>query len=195
MQHSASGLGGIALASLLAQNRLLGSLKNSSKPIRPQIRPGAPLASRPPHHEPKAKQVLVIFCAGGCSQLETFDYKPTAALLTDLKARGLLEDTLVLWTTEFGRMPTFQKGSRGRDHNPGGFTIWMTGAGVKPGFSYGATDELGFKAIENVTTIYDLHATLLHLLGLDHERLTFYHNDLERRLTDVHGHVVSDILS
>lgn len=119
---------------------------------------------------------------------------PAAGLIKDMKARGLLEDTLVVWTTEFGRMPTFQKGASGRDHNPNGFTVWMTGAGVKRGFSYGATDEFGYKAVENVSTVYDFHATLLHLLGLDHERLTFYHNGIERRLTDVHGHVIQDVL-
>jgi hypothetical protein len=121
--------------------------------------------------------------------------QPTAALLKDLKQRGLLKDTLVVWCTEFGRMPTFQKGASGRDHNPSGFTAWLAGAGVKAPFSYGATDEFGFKAVENVTTVYDFHATILHLLGLDHERLTFYHNGLERRLTDVHGHVIKDVLS
>jgi hypothetical protein len=121
--------------------------------------------------------------------------QPASALLTDLKARGMLEDTLVLWTTEFGRMPTFQKGASGRDHNPKGFSVWLAGAGVKPGFSYGATDEFGHQAVENVTTIYDLHATLLHLLGLDHERLTYYHNGIERRLTDVHGKVIRAVLA
>lgn len=92
-------------------------------------------------------------------------------------------------------MPTFQKGAQGRDHNPSGFTCWLAGAGVKKGISYGATDEFGYKSVENVVPVYDLHATVLHLLGLDHERLTYYHNGLERRLTDVHGHVVSDVLS
>ncbi|MBL9094801.1 MAG: DUF1501 domain-containing protein [Planctomycetaceae bacterium] len=121
--------------------------------------------------------------------------QPCAALLTDLKRRGLLNDTLVVWVTEFGRMPTFQKGANGRDHNPSGFTAWMTGAGVKPGFSYGATDEFGYRAVENVTTIYDLHATILHLVGLDHQRLSVYHNGIERRLTDVHGRVVREVLS
>lgn len=121
--------------------------------------------------------------------------RPCAALLTDLKARGLLDETLVLWVTEFGRMPTFQKGASGRDHNPHGFTVWLAGAGVKRAFSYGATDEFGYKAVENVTTIYDLHATLLHLLGIDHRRLSFYHNGIERRLTDVHGRVIHDILA
>ena len=121
--------------------------------------------------------------------------KPTAGLLTDLQQRGLLHETLVVWCTEFGRMPTFQKGSQGRDHNPAGFTCWMAGAGVKKGFSHGATDEFGYKAVEDVTTVYDLHATILHLLGLDHERLTYYHNGLERRLTDVHGQVVKAVLS
>src|SRR5207253_5009987 len=121
--------------------------------------------------------------------------RPAAALLRDLKQRGLLDDTLVVWTTEFGRMPTFQKGASGRDHNPNGFTVWLAGAGVKHGFSYGATDELGYKAVDKAATIYDLHATILHLLGLDHERLTFYHNGIERRLTDVHGKVLTGILT
>ncbi|MFO0810776.1 MAG: DUF1501 domain-containing protein [Gemmataceae bacterium] len=121
--------------------------------------------------------------------------RPCAALLDDLKARGLLAQTAVAFVTEFGRMPTFQKGASGRDHNPHGFTVWLAGAGVRAGTSYGATDEFGYKAVESVTTIYDLHATLLHLLGLDHERLSFYHNGIERRLTDVHGHVVRDVLT
>jgi hypothetical protein len=121
--------------------------------------------------------------------------QPCAALLRDLKQRGLLDDTLVAWVTEFGRMPTFQKGANGRDHNPKGFTVWLAGAGVKRGFSYGATDEFGYQAVEDVASIYDLHATVLHLLGLDHERLSFYHNGIERRLTDVHGQVLTGILA
>ncbi len=121
--------------------------------------------------------------------------QPCAALLTDLKRTGLLKDTLVVWVTEFGRMPTFQKGASGRDHNPKGFTVWMAGAGVKRAFSYGATDDFGYTAAEKPTTIYDLHATILHILGLNHERLSFYHNGIERRLTDVHGHVIEDVLS
>jgi len=121
--------------------------------------------------------------------------QPCAALLRDLKSRGLLADTLVMFVTEFGRMPTFQKGASGRDHNPSGFTIWLAGAGVKRGFSYGATDEFGYRAVQDVTTIYDLHATVLHLLGLDHERLSFYHNGIERRLTDVHGQVIQSVLA
>lgn len=120
--------------------------------------------------------------------------QPTAALLTDLKQRGMLEDVLVLWTTEFGRMPTHQEGTSGRDHNPDGFTCWMMGAGVRGGISYGATDDFGRRAMQNVTTVYDFHATVLHLLGLDHERLTFRHNGADRRLTDVHGHVIREIL-
>ena len=120
--------------------------------------------------------------------------QPVSALFWDLKQRGLLEDTLVVWCTEFGRMPMFQKGALGRDHNPNGFTAWLGGAGVKKGFSYGATDELGFKAVDNVSSLHDLHATILHLLGLDHERLTFRHNGFERRLTDVHGNVIDQIL-
>ncbi len=121
--------------------------------------------------------------------------QPAAALLKDLKQRGLLKDTLVVWCTEFGRMPTFQKGASGRDHNPAGFTAWLAGAGVKAPFTYGATDEFGYKAVENVATVYDFHATLLHLLGLDHERLSFYHNGIERRLTDVHGKVIEGVLA
>lgn len=121
--------------------------------------------------------------------------QPCAALLKDLKARGLFRDTLVVFVTEFGRMPTFQKGANGRDHNPKGFTVWLAGAGVKPAYSHGATDEFGYEAVENVTSIYDLHATMLHLLGLDHERLSYYNNGIERRLTDVHGHVVREILA
>ena len=120
--------------------------------------------------------------------------QPTAALITDLKQRGLLKDTLVIWCTEFGRMPTFQKGASGRDHNPSGFTAWMAGAGVKAPFTYGATDAFGHRAVENVVTVYDLYATVLHILGLNHERLSFYHNGIERRLTDVHGKVIHDIL-
>ena len=121
--------------------------------------------------------------------------QPTAALLKDLKDRGLLANTLVIFNSEFGRMPTFQKGASGRDHNPSGFTTWMAGAGVKAPFSYGATDEFSYKAVENVSTVYDFYATVLHILGLDHERLSFYHNGIERRLTDVHGHVIKDILA
>ena len=121
--------------------------------------------------------------------------QPVAALFKDLKQRGLLEETLVVWCTEFGRMPMFQKGAQGRDHNPNGFTAWLGGAGVKPGVSYGKTDELGFKAVENKLSVHDLNATILHLLGLDHTRLTFRHNGIQRRLTDVHGHVIHDILN
>ena len=122
--------------------------------------------------------------------------QPTAALLQDLKRRGLLANTLVVFTTEFGRLPISEGlGEGGRDHNPEGFTAFLAGAGLNPGISYGATDELGYKAAENPVTIYDLHATILHLMGLDHTRLTFYHNGLQRRLTDVHGHVIREILA
>jgi hypothetical protein len=120
--------------------------------------------------------------------------RPTAGLVKDMKARGLLKDTLILWTTEFGRMPTHQAGTLGRDHNPDGFTVWIAGAGVKPGVSYGATDEFGRRAVDKASTIYDFHATVLHLLGLDHEKLTFYHNGVQRRLTDVHGHVIREVI-
>jgi len=121
--------------------------------------------------------------------------QPAAALMKDLKQRGLLKDTLVVWCTEFGRMPTFQKGASGRDHNPDGFTGWLAGAGVKRGHTYGATDAFGWKAEQNIATVYDFHATILHLLGLDHKRLSFYHNGFERRLTDVHGHIIQDVLA
>ena len=119
--------------------------------------------------------------------------RPAAALLMDLKARGLLDDTLVLWTTEFGRMPCSQSG-KGRDHNPFGFTSWLAGGGIRGGVSYGATDEWSWKAVGGITTSYDVHATVLHCLGLDHERLTYRHDGIDRRLTDVHGRVLHEIL-
>lgn len=120
--------------------------------------------------------------------------KPIAGLLEDLRQRGLLEDTLVVWTTEFGRTP-FAQGSVGRDHNGGTFVTWLAGAGVKPGAVHGTSDELGFKAAEDGTWCYDLHATILHLLGIDHQRLIFRTAGIDRRLTDVHGHVLHDILA
>jgi hypothetical protein len=120
--------------------------------------------------------------------------KPIAGLLTDLKARGLLDDTLVWWSGEFGRTPTAQ-GTDGRDHNPEGFTSWLAGGGVKGGFRYGATDDYGFFAVENKVHIHDMHATILHLLGLDHERLTYRFAGRDFRLTDVEGHVVKDLLA
>ena len=121
--------------------------------------------------------------------------QPTAALLTDLKQRGLMEDTLVLWTTEFGRMPTRPDGTAGRDHNPDGFTLWMMGAGVKGGTSYGATDDFGRRAEQNPTTIWEFYSTVLHLLGLDYNQLSYYHNGLDRQLTDVHGHLIKQVLA
>jgi uncharacterized protein (DUF1501 family) len=120
--------------------------------------------------------------------------QPTAAMIKDMKARGLLEDTLIVWCTEFGRMPFFQKGAKGRDHNPNGFTCWLTGAGIKPGVSHGQTDELGQKAVENMHPLYDLNATILHLLGLNHEQLTFEHNGVQRRLTNVEGDLIHEVL-
>jgi len=115
-----------------------------------------------------------------------------AALLKDLKSRGMLDSTLVICTTEFGRQPAAQ--GNGRDHNPSAFTAWMAGGGIKGGVSYGATDELGSAAIENPSYCYDLHATALHLLGLDHQKLTFYNNGVNRRLTDVHGSVLNELI-
>jgi hypothetical protein len=119
--------------------------------------------------------------------------QPAAALIKDLKARGLLDDTIVLWTTEFGRMPCRQ-GGKGRDHNPFGFTNWLAGGGIKGGISYGSTDEWSYKAAEHPTYCYDIHATVLHLLGIDHTQLTFRHNGADRRLTDVHGEVIHPLL-
>ncbi len=121
--------------------------------------------------------------------------QPAAALIKDLRQRGLLNDTLVVWCTEFGRMPFFQKGAKGRDHNPDGFTCWMTGAGVKPGVSHGVTDELGQRAIEDIHPLYHFNATILHLLGLNYEQLSFEHNGIQRRLTNVEGKVIHEILS
>jgi hypothetical protein len=120
--------------------------------------------------------------------------QPIAALLTDLKSRGLLDSTLVVWAGEFGRTP-FAQGKDGRDHNPFGFTVWMAGGGVRGGMTYGATDEFGYKAIEKKLEMHDLHATMLHLLGVDHTRQTFRFGGRDMRLTDVHGHVVTDIIA
>ncbi len=129
------------------------------------------------------------------AQALTMD-KPVAALIRDLKQRGMFEDTLFVWTTEFGRSPTTQGiGAPGRDHHPTAFTCFLAGAGVKKGIRYGSSDEIGYFTAENKVTIPDFHATILHLLGLNHEKLTFYHNGINRRLTDVHGEVIDGILS
>jgi hypothetical protein len=125
--------------------------------------------------------------------------QPVAALVRDLRQRGLFDDTLLLFTTEFGRTPFAQADAgvlgKGRDHNQYGFSIWAAGAGLKPGIAYGTTDDIGWKAVENPVAWHDFHATVLHLLGIDHERLTIYHNGIQRRLTNVHGHVVKGILA
>ncbi|MEZ5398516.1 MAG: DUF1501 domain-containing protein [Bryobacteraceae bacterium] len=118
--------------------------------------------------------------------------KPVAGLIKDLKSRGLLKDTIVHWITEFGRMPCSQ-GSKGRDHNPFGFTTWLAGGGIRGGVSYGSTDEWSYKAVEKPVYCYDIHATMLHLLGIDHTRLTYRHNGIDRRLTDVHGEVIREL--
>jgi hypothetical protein len=125
---------------------------------------------------------------------------PSAALVKDLKQRGLLDDTLVIWGGEFGRTPFLQgkiedRQNWGRDHHPYTFTLWMAGGGVKPGFSYGASDEFGFNAVENKVHVHDFQATILHLLGIDHERLTFKHQGRRYRLTDVHGEVVRAVMA
>ncbi len=119
-----------------------------------------------------------------------------AALISDLKERGMLDDTIVHWTTEFGRMPCAQ-GSKGRDHNPFAFTNWLAGGGIRGGVSYGPSDEWGYKPLDRdkPTMVHDVHATMLHLLGIDHERLTMRHNGIDRRLTDVHGHVIRDLIA
>lgn len=128
------------------------------------------------------------------AQAATMD-KPVAGLIQDLKQRGLLDDTLLIWSTEFGRSPVTQGlGANGRDHHPDAFTCFLAGAGIKKGFTYGKTDDVGYSVKENPVSIYDLHATILHVLGIDHEKLTFYHNGVKRRLTDVHGEVVRDLL-
>jgi len=121
--------------------------------------------------------------------------KPVAGLLKDLKQRGLLQDTLVVWCTEFGRMPTFQAGASGRDHNPHGFCMFFAGGGARGGLAYGQSDEFGFKAAVDKMHIHDIHATILHLLGLDHERLTYRYAGRDYRLTDVHGRVPQAILA
>jgi len=125
--------------------------------------------------------------------------QPIAALLTDLLQRGLLDETLVVWSGEFGRQPETQilegKEAVGRDHNAAGYTAWMAGGGVRGGLAYGATDELGYEAVEGKVHLHDLHATMLHLLGLDHQRLTYRYGGRDFRLTDVHGNVVHDILA
>jgi hypothetical protein len=120
--------------------------------------------------------------------------RPLAGLVKDLQSRGMLEDTIVHWTTEFGRMPCSQ-GSKGRDHNPEGFTTWFAGGGFKGGVTYGATDEWSYKVADKPVYCYDIHATMLHLLGIDHKRLTYRHNGIDRRLTDVHGVLIPEILA
>ena len=120
--------------------------------------------------------------------------QPIAGLLRDLKSRGMLKDTLVVWSGEFGRTP-FAQGSNGRDHNPFGFTIWMAGGGAKPGITYGATDEFGYRAVENKLDIHDMHATMLHLLGMDHKKMTYFFDGRDMRLTDVHGQVAHDLIA
>ena len=120
--------------------------------------------------------------------------QPIAALLDDLKQRGLLEDTLIIWGGEFGRTPTSENGN-GRDHNHHGFTMWMAGGGIRGGMTYGETDDFGFKAAVDKMHVHDMHATVLHLLGLDHERLTWRHAGRDYRLTDVYGRVVDEIIA
>ncbi len=120
--------------------------------------------------------------------------QPIAGLIKDLKSRGLLEETLIVFASEFGRTP-FAQGDNGRDHNPSAFSIWLAGAGIKGGTVYGSTDEYGYRVVENNTTIYNLHATMLHLMGMDHELLTYRFSGRDIRLTDVHGHVIQNILA
>jgi hypothetical protein len=125
--------------------------------------------------------------------------RPVAALVADLRQRGMLDDTLVLFTTEFGRTPFAQSPAgtlgRGRDHHPAAFSVWMAGAGLRHGMAHGETDDFGARVVQDPVTWPDFHATVLHLLGIDHERLTYYHNGIQRRLTNVHGHVISPIIA
>jgi uncharacterized protein (DUF1501 family) len=121
--------------------------------------------------------------------------QPAAALVKDLKQRGLLDETLVIWAGEFGRTPMVQGGNDGRDHHNRTFSVWMAGGGIKPGLVYGASDDLGFNAVENPVHVHDLNATILHQLGFDHERLTYRFQGRDFRLTDVHGNVVKDVLA
>lgn len=137
------------------------------------------------HHENIDKSI-----AASCRQID----QPTAALLTDLKQRGLLDETLVVWGGEFGRTPVSENGN-GRDHNHYGFTMWLAGGGIRGGLAYGATDDFGFRAVERRTSVHDLHATILHLLGVNHEQLTYRHSGRDFRLTDVHGQVVREWLA
>jgi hypothetical protein len=139
------------------------------------------------HHSGQLKGGLGATC--GATDL------PVAGLLRDLKARGLLDETLVIWGGEFGRTPTAEGDNNGRNHHPYGFTMWMAGGGVKGGIVYGATDEFGWNAVENKVHVHDLHATVLHLLGIDHERLTYRYAGRDYRLTDVYGNVVREILA
>ncbi len=159
-----------------------------------QIFSGGPIAGSPRCSWDAHENVLENHTA----EAEKID-QPVAALLRDLKQRGLLADTLVLFTTEFGRTPFTQSSAdsvgTGRDHNRYGFSSWMAGAGLKPGISFGNTDEIGWKAVENPVSWNDFHATLLHLFGIDHKQLTYYHNGTQRRLTNVHGDVIRQILS
>ena len=143
-----------------------------------------------------AHSQLVSNHTGNCKKTD----QASAALVTDLKQRGLLDDTLVIWGGEFGRTPMVETNpalgrSMGRDHHPQAFTMWMAGGGIKRGFSYGATDEMGFHIVENPVHVHDMQATILHCLGFDHERLTFHYAGRDFRLTDVHGHVVKDLLA
>jgi len=132
--------------------------------------------------------------ADGHRQLAQGVDRPIAGLLQDLKQRGLLEDTLVVWGGEFGRTPV-SEGGNGRDHNHYGFSIWLAGGGVKPGIAYGATDEFGFRAVEKRMHIHDLHATMLHLMGINHEKLTYRYSGRDYRLTDVVGNVIHDVIA
>jgi uncharacterized protein (DUF1501 family) len=131
---------------------------------------------------------------GGHEKIARAVDRPISGLLTDLKSRGLLDDTLVFWGAEFGRTP-YTEGVDGRDHNPEGYSVWLAGGGVKPGIAYGQTDEFGFAAVQNKVHYHDLHATILHLLGIDHERLTYRYSGRDFRLTDVYGRVVHEIVA
>lgn len=186
-----------------ATKRLYGMDRDKTKHFGAQLLTARKLAE-------KGVRFIQVYSGGGHGENDNWDAHnnlkenhdnlaaetdlPVAGLLRDLKERGLLESTLVVWGGEFGRLPISQAG-RGRDHNPDGFLVWMAGGGLKPGTSYGETDEVGYKAAVNPVSIHDLHATILHLLGVDHKRLTFEHNGRRVRLTDVSGNIIQPILA
>ena len=179
------------------RRRSTASASRTTERLRPAV-PAGPAARRGGralrrgHHRPAGTSTATSRTRS--ANTATAIDKPIAGLLADLKARGLLKDTLVIWGGEFGRTP-YAQGDDGRDHNNKGFTIWMAGGGVKGGLAYGETDDYGYEAVEGKVHIHDWHATILHLLGLDHEKLTYRYAGRDMRLTDVKGNVVKDVMA